>query len=127
MSRFKNAQFRLHDHQKVEAASRGVLRKTCAENMQQICMRTPIPKCEGYSFFSAQLRVENFCIQREFSEAYLRPSQSSLMEHFYKAPSGFGLITNQSTSYIFKTPEFYVSLTFEIIYYLLNGSINSCI
>ena len=26
--------------------SRGVLRKTCSENMQQIYRRTPMPKCD---------------------------------------------------------------------------------
>ena len=27
-------------------SSRGVLKKRCAENMQQICRRTPMPKCD---------------------------------------------------------------------------------
>ena len=31
-----------------EAASRVVLRKSCSENMQQICRKTPMPKCDFY-------------------------------------------------------------------------------
>ena len=37
---------KLFDARLQKQPSRGVLRKRCSENMQQIYMRTPMPKCD---------------------------------------------------------------------------------
>ena len=40
--------------------SRGVLRKRCSENMQQIYRRTPMPKCD---FNKVALKLQSNCIK----------------------------------------------------------------
>ena len=45
---------------------RGVLRKRCPKNMQQIYMRTPMPKCD-FNKVALQLRIlENFGVLEKF-------------------------------------------------------------
>ena len=61
--------------------SKGALRKNCSDNMQQICRRTPIPKCDfnkvalqpywnrtSVWLFSCKVAV---CFQNTFSEEHL--------------------------------------------------------
>ena len=41
--------------------SRGVLRKRCSENMQQIYRRTPMPKCDLNSFNFTEITFQHGC------------------------------------------------------------------
>ena len=54
-----------YDGTRHKQTSRGVLRKTCPENMQQIYWRTPMPKCDFKWHFGMGVLLQICCI---FSE-----------------------------------------------------------
>ena len=60
---------------------RGVLRKTCSENMQQIYRRTPMPKCDFCNFIEITILLCNFI------EIILRHGDSPInLLHIFRTP-----------------------------------------
>ena len=98
-TRLKYSSFSCLDMQK--QPSRGILRKTCSENMQQTYRRTPLPKCDFNKNCKATARVYNRISVPQITRLLLVDatisSKTDLRNASKKEKKSYGKVRNNKT------------------------------